>query len=165
MNTQRFGLRWQAERDTAFVRTTRVEIFTLLMRSKAPSMLRSAGAVHDAGGIHSGSLAGGRGFLASLLVAAIVILSAWPALAADDWKLPPEKTALKPGVGRELVAGQCLLCHSTDYIATQPPLTRAQWQATVEKMRAKYGAPLQTNMMPTLVEYLTAGYGKASPPK
>jgi sulfite dehydrogenase (cytochrome) subunit B len=100
-----------------------------------------------------------------LLVAAVAILSASPMLGADDWKLPPEKTVLKPGVGRELVAGQCLLCHSTDYLSTQPPLTRAQWQATVEKMRARYGAPLQTNMMPTLVDYLTAGYGKPSPAK
>jgi sulfite dehydrogenase (cytochrome) subunit B len=96
------------------------------------------------------------------LVAAAAILYASPMRGAE-WKLPPEKTVLKPGVGRELVAGQCLLCHSADYISTQPPLTRAQWQATVEKMRARYGAPLQTNMMPTLVDYLTAGYGKASP--
>jgi hypothetical protein len=46
-----FGLRWQAERDTAFDRTTRVETSTLLLRSKAPSTLRSAGAVQDAGEI------------------------------------------------------------------------------------------------------------------
>jgi hypothetical protein len=42
-----FGLRWQAERDTAFVRATEVETSMRLVRLKAPSPLRSAGAVHD----------------------------------------------------------------------------------------------------------------------
>jgi sulfite dehydrogenase (cytochrome) subunit B len=80
--------------------------------------------------------------------------------AEGDWKLPAERTELAAGVGRELVLGQCLLCHSTDYISTQPKLTRAQWQAAVEKMRVRYGAPLQTNSVPPLLDYLTAAYGK-----
>ena len=43
--TARLGLRWQAQRDTAFVCTRRVEIYKLIARPKAPSPLRSAGAV------------------------------------------------------------------------------------------------------------------------
>ena len=101
----------------------------------------------------------------ALLLLAAVVAFQFPATADDAWKLPPEKTVLKAGAGKELVIGQCMLCHSTDYISTQPPLTRSQWQATVEKMRAKYGAPVQTNSVPTIVDYLTAGYGKASPAK
>jgi hypothetical protein len=42
-----FGLRWQAQRDTAFARTRRVEISKLIPRPKAPSPLRSAGAVQN----------------------------------------------------------------------------------------------------------------------
>ncbi len=101
----------------------------------------------------------------ALLLLAAALVPPSPATADDAWKLPPEKTFLKDGAGKELVAGQCILCHSTDYISTQPPLTRGQWQATVEKMRAKYGAPIQTNAMSSIVDYLTAGYGKPSPAK
>jgi hypothetical protein len=48
-----------------------------------------------------------------------------------------------------------------DYVITQPPLTRAQWTANVEKMKARFGAPLSTNEVPALVAYLEANY---SPP-
>src|SRR6185295_502280 len=92
-----------------------------------------------------------------LLLAAVVALP-FTAGADDAWKLPFEKTVLKDGAGKEFVAGQCILCHSADYISTQPPLTRGQWQATVEKMRAKYGAPVPTNAVPTIVDYLAASY-------
>jgi len=102
---------------------------------------------------------------AALLLATAGFHSSINTTADDTWKLPPEKTVLKDGAGKEVVAGQCVLCHSTDYISTQPPLTRGQWQATVEKMRMRYGAPIQTNAMPTIVDYLTAGYGKPSPAK
>lgn len=102
-----------------------------------------------------------------LLLASFLAMPAAPAAPADapaeEWKLPPEITQLKKGDGRELVAGQCLLCHSADYITTQPPLTRAQWQAGVDKMRAKYGAPIPTNTVPALVDYLTTAYGRPTP--
>lgn len=91
------------------------------------------------------------------------LVSAWialgPATAADAWKLPPEKTVLRPGAGRELVLGQCVACHSADYMTTQPPLDRAAWAASVEKMRSKYGAAIPTNVAPAIVDYLAAQYG------
>lgn len=101
----------------------------------------------------------------TFVLAAVLAVSLIPlrAFAEDAWKLPAEKNVLKEGAGKELVVGQCFLCHSTDYIATQPPLTRAQWQATVEKMRGKFGAPVPTNAIPTIVDYLTAGYGEPRP--
>ena len=82
------------------------------------------------------------------------------AAAADVFKLPPETTKLKPGAGAELITAQCLVCHSADYISTQPRLTRAQWQATVTKMQQKYGAVVLSNNVPRLVEYLTVNYGQ-----
>lgn len=97
------------------------------------------------------------------------LVSAWVALgtaAADDaWKLPPEKTVLKPGAGRELVLGQCVACHSADYMTTQPPLDRTAWTASVEKMRSKYGAAIPTNVAPAIVDYLAAQYGPKAGPK
>src|SRR4051794_24696124 len=83
--------------------------------------------------------------------------------AADPkFTLPPETTKLKPGPGSELVTSQCLLCHSADYISTQPRLTRTVWKAEVTKMQQKYGAPISTNSVnvDALVEYLTKNYGK-----
>ncbi len=97
------------------------------------------------------------------LIAVVVATSVVTAGAADAWKLPPEKVELKPGKGREVVIGQCSLCHSVDYITTQPPLTKAGWTASVDKMRSKYGAPVPTNGVPLLVEYLVGQYGKADP--
>ncbi|KAB2661876.1 MAG: cytochrome c [Verrucomicrobia bacterium] len=83
----------------------------------------------------------------------------------EEWKLPAEWVQLKAGKGRELAAGQCVVCHSVDYVTTQPPLGRAAWTATVEKMRAKYGAPLPTNSVAPLVDYLVSAYGKPDAPK
>ncbi len=73
--------------------------------------------------------------------------------------LPPETVKLKPSSGSDLVSAQCLLCHSADYISTQPKLSRAAWKATVVKMQQKYGAPIQTNAVDSLVEYLSKNYG------
>src|SRR6185312_8180471 len=74
--------------------------------------------------------------------------------------LPQETATLKPGPGAELVTSQCLLCHSADYISTQPRLTRSQWKAEVTKMQQKYGAPIPTNNIEALTEYLTKNYGR-----
>lgn len=96
-------------------------------------------------------------------VVVLVAATAITASGAEVWRLPAEKIVLKPGKGREAVIGQCTLCHSVDYLTTQPPLTRAGWTASVDKMRSKYGAPIPTNAIPVLVDYLVGQYGKADP--
>ncbi|EEF57856.1 hypothetical protein [Pedosphaera parvula] len=83
--------------------------------------------------------------------------------AETKFTLPPETAKLKPGPGSELVTSQCLLCHSADYISTQPRLTRTVWTAEVNKMKQKYGAPISTNNVDQLVDYLTVNYGKENP--
>jgi mono/diheme cytochrome c family protein len=85
------------------------------------------------------------------------------AAETDNFVLPPETAKLKPGPGEELATGQCLLCHSADYIANQPRLTRKAWLAEVTKMKQKYGAPIATNTVDVLVEYLTKNYGQETP--
>ena len=88
------------------------------------------------------------------------------ALAADKgWKLPRETAMLRPGPGVELVTAQCLLCHSADYIATQPPMNRAVWTAAVTKMKDKYGAPVTPENIEPLVNYLVKTYGTERSPK
>ena len=77
--------------------------------------------------------------------------------------LPPETGVFKPGEHSEIANAQCLICHSTEYVTTQPPLPRAYWKATVEKMQQKFGAPLPVAQVEPLVDYLVALYG-AKPP-
>lgn len=83
--------------------------------------------------------------------------------ADTDLRLPPETARLKPGAGVETVNAQCLLCHSADYISTQPRLTPTGWKATVVKMQQKFGAPIPTNKVDQLVAYLVQNYGKEAP--
>ncbi len=78
-------------------------------------------------------------------------------------KLPLEKPGFKPGAGVELALQQCLICHSSEYITTQPPLSKAGWKASVEKMKARFGAPIPAAQVEALVEYLAAGYGQSAP--
>ena len=79
--------------------------------------------------------------------------------------LPPETGLLKPGPGIELVQVNCLTCHSVEYISTQPPMPRAFWEASVKKMREKYGAPATDDVVQKLVEYLAATYAAPEKPK
>ena len=82
--------------------------------------------------------------------------------AAEDWKLPDEKPAFKTAPGAELVMANCIICHSHEYITTQPAFTRDQWKASVAKMQAKYGAPLAPENVDAVLDYLAKAYGKAA---
>ena len=84
------------------------------------------------------------------------------AIAADEWRLPEEKPAFKSAPGADLVQASCIMCHSHEYITTQPPFTRDQWKASVTKMLQKYGAPIAPEKVDALLDYLAASYGKAA---
>lgn len=95
----------------------------------------------------------------------LLLISGFALLAAETkFILPPESTRLKPGGGVELVTSQCLTCHSADYVSTQPRLTGAQWTAIVFKMQQNYGAPLATNSVSIIADYLTRNYGTNAAP-
>jgi cytochrome c5 len=94
----------------------------------------------------------------------IILFAAGPAFAASDEAvhsivLPVVKTDLKDGVGKEKVEALCGICHSLDYIPMQPPLSKAQWTGTVNKMIKVMGAPVSEQDAPVIVEYLTEHYG------
>src|SRR6266850_5960064 len=78
---------------------------------------------------------------------------------ALDIQLPPETVAFKQDVGAEIANGQCLTCHSVEYVAIQPPMQRAFWKAEVQKMQQKYGAPIPQEQVEAVVDYLTKNYG------
>ena len=75
-------------------------------------------------------------------------------------ELPPETATLKAGAGADLANKQCLVCHSGDYITTQPrdkPL--AFWKAEVTKMKKVYGAPIPDDQIDQIAQYLAENYG------
>lgn len=80
--------------------------------------------------------------------------------AAEEWQLPAGEPQFRPGPGAEIAIGNCVICHSPDYISMQPPLDAAGWKTIVLKMREKYGAPLPEQQVDTVVKYLAAAYGK-----
>lgn len=51
------------------------------------------------------------------------------------------------------------MCHSTEYVAMQPPMPRKFWEAAVKKMKEKFGAPTPDAQVAALVDYLTVNYG------
>lgn len=73
--------------------------------------------------------------------------------------LPAETGAYKKAPGVELAQANCMICHSTEYVATQPPMPRKFWEAAVKKMKEKFGAPTPDEQIAALVDYLTANYG------
>ncbi len=72
-------------------------------------------------------------------------------------KLPPaaELPAQPPNV-----AQACGICHSGDYIATQPPLTQQQWKSVATAMIKHYGCPISAQNIPIIVKWLVETNGK-----
>lgn len=94
------------------------------------------------------------------LFAALSFAVASAAAGALTIELPAETAKLQPGPHLDLATARCLICHSADYIATQPPnLPRTTWAAEVAKMKKVYGAPIADEDVEPLTEYLAKTYG------
>src|SRR5476649_171925 len=86
----------------------------------------------------------------SLALVAAVTVSAFaepskktPASSKVSITLPGDLNfAFKNAPGVDVVQTNCLGCHSSAYVSTQPTLTQAQWTAEVTKMKAAYGASI-----------------------
>ena len=94
-------------------------------------------------------------------VVAIGVLLVGPLTFAGEMKieLPPETGSFKPGPGAEMANGQCLVCHSVEYVQMQPVSPRAFWAASVKKMREKFGAQIPADQIEPLTDYLARNYG------
>ena len=98
-----------------------------------------------------------------LVLAVLLLMAAGVGVAhADDIVLPPDHAfgMLKPGPGSEVTQRNCALCHSTDYIVTQPRGDQKQWDGVVTKMIKVFGAPVSETDARTIAEYLARQYGK-----
>ena len=71
------------------------------------------------------------------------------------------QVVLKEGPGRDVVAANCSMCHSLDYIPMNSVfLDRKGWEGSVNKMIKAMGAPIKSEDVPVIVDYLTRNYGK-----
>ncbi len=75
-------------------------------------------------------------------------------------RLPEVKIDLKAGPGREKTAGYCSVCHSLDYITTQPGFAKEKWGEIVAKMVKVFGAPIPQDVAEEISSYLGSAYGK-----
>lgn len=104
--------------------------------------------------------------LAGALVGGLVLLAGGPASAAPRaYTLPEGTTQLKLAKGHEGEAGlaaaqgNCLTCHSSDYIAMQPPgKGKAFWESEVTKMIRVYSAPIAEPDAKAIAAYLAETY-------
>jgi cytochrome c551/c552 len=93
-------------------------------------------------------------------ISCAVVLAALPTPAAPvSIELPPETGSFKAAPGVGIANAQCLVCHSVEYVATQPPFPRTFWVSSVKKMREKYGAAIPDSQVEPLVDYLETNYG------
>jgi sulfite dehydrogenase (cytochrome) subunit B len=90
-----------------------------------------------------------------------------PATTTEDGvrsiTLPTIAFDLPDAPGKNLIVGNCMICHSPSYITMQPPLSRKTWEANVVKMRTTFGAPIPETLVPEIVDYLVKIRGLPEP--
>ena len=74
----------------------------------------------------------------------------------------PESDRMFTGEGADAVNNNCLACHSADMVLNQPALTKAAWQAEVNKMIQIYKAPVAAADAAAIVDYLVRTKGAGS---
>jgi uncharacterized protein YceK len=70
--------------------------------------------------------------------------------------LPDDTETFGEGAHADVLNRTCLACHSVSMVRYQPPLSRKQWTATVDKMREAYGAPIEAGETAAIVDALMA---------
>ncbi len=99
-----------------------------------------------------------RACVSNVLLALAVAL---PTASALEITLPPETVRYKPSdlPGYTLVERDCMVCHSAQYVQSQPSSPRSYWEAAVKKMKAPFGASFPDADIPAIVDYLAKTYG------
>jgi hypothetical protein len=77
-------------------------------------------------------------------------------------QLPPDAIQLKPSSlpGFSKAQGNCVSCHSAEYMWYQPPnAARPYWDNMVKRMKAVFKAPIDDADIPVIVDYMVKTYG------
>jgi len=70
------------------------------------------------------------------------VAAAGVTLNSQTLTLPADQIAYPAGPGSDVLMTNCTGCHSPEMILNQPKLAADKWQATIDKMRKAYHAPL-----------------------
>ena len=70
--------------------------------------------------------------------------------------LPDSDRMFPDGPGSDAIKNNCLACHSAGMVLNQPALSKQAWAAEVNKMINNYKAPVASEDVGPIVEYLTA---------
>jgi mono/diheme cytochrome c family protein len=90
----------------------------------------------------------------TIAIAVLVTTLAGPVMAGE------KPVQLKKGLGLAQVEGNCVSCHSLDYILMNSPFPPATiWDATVTKMIKAFGAPIEEADAKAIADYLKKNYG------
>ena len=68
--------------------------------------------------------------------------------------LPSAPVTFQPGTGSQIASSYCLMCHSAEYVYTQPPFSKEKWNEIVTKMKHVFGCPIPDDQISPLVDYL-----------
>ena len=66
----------------------------------------------------------------------------------------PGGDSLFPGPDADAINNNCLSCHSSEMVLTQPAFPKATWEAEVHKMINTYKAPVAEKDVGAIVDYL-----------
>jgi cytochrome c553 len=75
-------------------------------------------------------------------------------LNSVDLNFPRSDSTFPGGRGADAINNDCLICHSAGMVLDQAKLSRAQWQAEVDKMRNDFKAPFAAEDASAIVDYL-----------
>jgi mono/diheme cytochrome c family protein len=107
-----------------------------------------------------------RKLLALALVTAVLIPLAGRAAAPLQLKSVnvdfPQSDRMFAGQGADALNNNCLACHSAGMVLNQPALTKAVWQAEVNKMIQIYKAPIAAADAAAIVDYLARTKGSGT---
>ena len=81
--------------------------------------------------------------------------------AAINVSLPTSAAVFPAGQGADIANANCLICHSADMVLRQPPLTVAEWNTEINKMKVSFGAPIPPDQIDELAHYLGVINGRA----
>ncbi len=74
--------------------------------------------------------------------------------AASPLSLPHDPISFQQGPGSNIASSYCLICHSAEYVYTQPPHSQERWMEIIKKMKHTFGCPIPDEQISPLAQYL-----------
>jgi hypothetical protein len=70
--------------------------------------------------------------------------------------LPESDRMFPDGQGSDAINNNCLACHSVEMVLNQPAMSKDAWTSEVKKMINNYKAPIVSEDVGPIVDYLVA---------